>query len=316
VTNPVSPDSPQWQAALEQYRLDRVVEAMDLVREHGIGEAGSHLQSFRLIEAEALTRSRCRQIELAAWLTFEFLPDEVDGREQELGAAILQTCDAIAARLGWDHRQRTHLAILADEANAPWAVHPYGYCTEKEPYEKICLPAYLLDDPLEFRQAVAHEYAHVISAGLSKRNAPRWLEEAVSVLVERPLDEEARAAFVSGEIEWLDPHDLELTVSSDGEEPADSEEEEALADDVWLGYQQAGWIGRYMASLGGERRLGDLLRQHADEGVLLNLRLAFTGRERFDAALRKVYGMTAKELFARTLEWIGEPSQAVQGPSP
>jgi hypothetical protein len=296
VANPVGSDAPHWQAALEHYHWDRLEEAYREIFEHGIGEAGSYLRWYRLIEAEAITRRNSRVEQVTPWLTFEYIPDEVGPFRVELVEAMLRAADEVAVRLGWQHGQKTYLSILAEETDAPWATNPFGYCITKEPYEKICLPSYLIDDTEEFKQAVAHEYAHVISGTLSDNNAPRWLEEAVSVLAERRFDEPARQEFVQGIEPWLDPNELELMIEGSAEE-----EDE---DSVWLAYQQAGWIGRYLVSLADEKKLGVLLREHADESLIRNLKLALTGRDRFDGALRAVYGMSARQLFDQTLKWL------------
>ena len=42
--------------------------------------------------------------------------------------------------LGWDHSAPTMVSILAKECDAPWAVNPFGYCTDKYEFDKICLP--------------------------------------------------------------------------------------------------------------------------------------------------------------------------------
>lgn len=264
-------------------------EAYEAIRPHGIGEAGANIRWYRLIEAETITRLKSEVIELTPWLTLELVPDETDGFAERLSESCLDACETVAQRLGWDHSTPTRISILARETDAPWATNPYGYCVEKEPYAKICLPDHLIEDDEEFAQAVAHEYAHVVSLSLSDENAPRWLEEAVSVLVENRVDQEATALVVE---KWLSPLALEDAFEGTGGS-SDS------GQDVWLAYQQAGWIGRYLASLGSEALLGKLLREHAHEGIWRNLALMFQGKERVDAAVAAVYGTTVPEVFAR-----------------
>lgn len=296
VSNPFTEDSPHWEAALELYHLDRVKDAFEEIQAFGVGEAGSFMRWYRVIEAETLTRTRSHVVQVAPWLLMETVATEVAGLERALTRCTVEACDEVADRLGWSHGVQTCVSILTEEADAPWAANPYGYCVSKDPYEKICLPNYLVDDLEEFSQAVAHEYAHVISDNLSDGYAPRWLEETVSVLAERKFDDEARAGFCSGVHPWLTPGELELTIEGTSDDDGRNR--------VWLAYQQAGLIGRYLTSLHDERRLGDLLREHANESPLRNLRLAFTGRERVDGALRAVYGFGTKSLFEQSLQWL------------
>lgn len=298
MANPHVQDSAYWESALEHYHWDRLEQAYSQIRHHGVGEAGSFLRWYRIIEAETITRRKSETMKVAPWLTLEFIPSEILDLRDDLIELAISACDEVAGRLGWDHRQETRLAILAEETDAPWAANPYGYCVSKEPYEKICLPNYLVDDPEEYAQAVAHEYAHVISAVLAEGYAPRWLEEALSVLVERRFDVETWDAFRSGEEPWLSPAELELTLDGRVDDTDDG------AEDVWCAYQQAGWIGRYLASLGEEQKLGRLLRDVANESVGRNLRLSLFGKERVDGALQAVYGLDSRKLFAQAFDFL------------
>ncbi|MGV3619035.1 MAG: hypothetical protein ACO1SV_27225 [Fimbriimonas sp.] len=296
--SPQDPDAPHWAAALEHYHCDRLEDAYREARSHGLGEAGSLLRWYRIIEAETLTRRRSQQIEVTPWLRFEYVPGEVRELRETLCARALAACEQVAERLGWTHVEDTLIAILAEETEAPWAANPYGYCVSKESYEKICLPSYLIDEPEEFSQAVAHEYAHVISMSLADGYAPRWLEEAVSVLLERKFEREAWEEFVDGSAPWLDPYDLEMVLEGRNDETDEGE------DEVWLAYQQAGWIGLYLVTLGDERRLGRLLREVAHEGIWRNLVLALRGQERIDGALKSTFGTDSRSLFRDAYAWM------------
>lgn len=169
---------------MEYYHLDRLEAAYAEIRDWGIGEAGSLLPWYRVIEAELLTRKKGVQLPLRPWLRFEYVAAEVLDSRDMLAAKILDACDEVARHFEWSHGEETLISLLAKEADAPWATYPYGYCSHKEPYEKICLPSYLMEDPEEFTQAVVHEYAHVVSEALSDGQAPRWLEEAISVFLD------------------------------------------------------------------------------------------------------------------------------------
>lgn len=264
----------------------------------GLGDAGELLRWFRVIEAETLTRRRSTIRPVNDWLSLEWVDSELSGLQEKLVSLVLSACDQVVERLGCEHGETVLLTVLASETESPWSANPYGYCVSKEPYEKICLPWYLVDDPEELFQAVAHEYAHVVSASLSDGNASRWLEEAISVLLESKVEPESRVAFLSGEVEWLSPGDLEMSL--EGRRDDTEEEEEA----IWYGYQQAGWIGRYLVSLGNERRLGELLREIADEGFLKNLVLTLRNRDRVDGALERLYKMDAQALFEAAFLWM------------
>ncbi len=281
-----------WEAALEHYHHDRVDDAWRRISGRGIGEAGSYLRWYRLIEAEAITRLQSEVRELRPWLRLEVVPSSVQMLQPSLEDDVLSSCDWVAERLGWQHGSPTLVSVLAKEADAEWAVNPYGYCTDKAEFDKICLPEHLLEDRREFRQAIAHEYAHVVSLNLSGGHAPRWLEEAVSVLTEGEPDPEALTLFQDDPDWWLDPDDLEASFFLD----ADDEDAE---DEVWMAYQQAGWIGRYLDEFSRPGVLKELLILHSEEGSLRNLKLALTGRSRTDQALRDLFGFSVPELFHR-----------------
>lgn len=311
MSNPHVLDSSHWQAALEHYHCDRLAEAYGQILEHGIGEAGGHLRWYRVIEAETITRSKSVTEKVTNWLSVEYVPEEVLDLSATLIEQIVAACDQVANRLGWEHGDATLVSILAQETEAPWASHPYGYCVHKEDFEKICLPNYLVDDPDEFSQAVAHEYAHVISEALADGYSPRWLDEALSVLLESRFDDETWRAFRDGEVAWKTPRELEHAIEARGDEGGlDDEEIERQAweeddkDEIWFAYQQAGWIGRYLCSLKSEKQLGVLLRKVADESPAWNLGRVLKGQDRVDAALRSVYGMGVNQLFREALEFL------------
>lgn len=296
MANPHAADTPHWEAAFECYYQDSVLEAYHEIRDHGVGEAGDLLRWFRVIEAEAITRERSRVLHVQPWLSLEYIPSESMGIERELARRTQSACDEVAQRLGWTHSVNTRLAVLAEETDAEWATNPYGYCISKEPFEKICLPNYLVDDPAEFCQAVAHEYAHVISTNVANDYAPRWVEEAVSVLVERRFDVDIWRGFRDIPGRWLSPAALEGAL-------IDRRDEENAKDRIWMAYQQAGWIGRYLASLQGDNRLGVFLKEIANESPMTNIFRTLAGQDRTDAALKKTYRLSKRELYSRARTW-------------
>ena len=292
----VTPAQVAWKVADEAYLWDRVEEAFANVEDSGIGERSASLSYFRMIEAEATTREQSEVFAIAEWLELEVIPGELglDLSPDSLGAEVLTSCAEVGRRLGYDLSAKTRVAFLAAEADAPWATAPYGYCVDKHPYEKICLPYHLLGRPRERRQAVAHEYAHVVSINLSQGHAPNWLGEAVSVLSEGQFDPRAERLFSEGRWPWREPAKLEGMFDVTHGDP----------ETVWRAYQQAGLIGRYLAESMGEKGLGDLLRTLGSEGLFAQLVGRLLGRTRTDLALRRHCGIGERELFANTLQWI------------
>lgn len=286
-----------WEVALEHYQSDLVEEAFDLIADGGIGETGRLLSLYRLIEAECITRRKAEVWQVNAWLSLEYIPREVVGWKEILPSRIVDGCNAVAERLGWRHEQLTRIAILAEETDADWATYPYGYCSSKEPYEKICLPSYLLEDAEDFHCAVKHEYAHVISNSLSDGHAPRWLEEAISMLAEGNVDAEITLDLRTGEAPWLSADQLERVLESRGEE-------EGQVPTTLRAYQQAAWIGRYLHSVGGYSNLRQMLLAHADDSIGTNLKLRLLGRERVEGAIQKVYGRSLAQVFDEALTYL------------
>jgi len=267
------------------------------IEEFGVGDGAELLRWYRVIEAESITRRKSQTIEVTDWLSLEFVPEELMGLESEVARWALESCDEVATRIGWTHSAKTLLSILAEETDGPWAANPYGYCVSKEPYEKICLPNYLLDDSVEFCQAVAHEYAHVISTDIAEDYAPRWVEEAVSVLVERHFDRPTWEMFCDEPETWLSERELEFVLT-------DRSDDEAKKEDIWRAYQQAGWIGRYLADLRGEALLGQFLQEIANETPSTNILRSLKRQDRTEHALKRVYSLSKRALFANAYRWM------------
>jgi hypothetical protein len=308
----------RWTAAFKLDHQDKVSEAFALLRGAGLDQWGQYLKVYRMIEAEAITRGRARIEEASPWLTLEYIPYEVGDAAAAMRRMIGEACDTVARRLGVVHQHPARIAVMAEECDVPWATNPYGYCADKEPYAKVCVPVRLLDDPPEFMQTIAHEYAHVVSLSLSQGRAPRWLEEAVSVLAERSFDQGCWEDFVEDRVDWLPPGALELEFgfvrypdqADSGwndpmllpEGPPVTPSDDAGA--MYLAYQQAGFIGRYLLGLADESRVGRLLREIGSQSLWRGLSVALRFRSRTDDALRRVYGLGEQELFDRTLDWL------------
>jgi hypothetical protein len=290
-------ESLPWKHVLELYEWDRLEEAFQSAESAGMGYGGAYARWYRSLEAEYVTRVRGQRKKLNDWLEFEWVPEALGDRLAVLEATALSGCDEVASRLGWQHEAATLITILSEEADTPWATLPYGYCVDKYPYEKICLPHRLVGDLRQFKQAVVHEYAHVICLNLTLGRAPRWLEEAVSVLAEWNFDPEMLERFRRGSQQWLKPGVLEAVLEA-------YQEEATGAVTLWGAYQQAGWIGRYLTSLGDEKRLASLLREHRNESVRKNLWSLLRGSNRTDLALREIYGLSESQVFRNTLNWL------------
>jgi hypothetical protein len=282
---------PTWETVRELYWQDEVLKAWELALQAGLGAEAEHAEEFRLIEGEALTRKNSKIIPLGDEISLEFLPSEVDA--PKIGALALQACGAIRRRFGVQKTFPTLISILARAVSAPWATYPHGYCEDKYPYEKICLPHYLTERETEFSQAVAHEYTHVLSLNIAQGKLPTWLEEALSVLAEGTCDPEVTHAFQKGIIPWLSPSELECAFSKD----EDSAQRR-------YAYEQAGWVGQYLAETYGEDRFRFLMDRMAKPRWWWALANAFLGTTDVDWAIRETYGITLKELFERTRQWL------------
>ena len=289
-------DHMEWRAAIEQYHWDRVEEAYALINELGIGGDAGYGGWYRLIEAEATTRARSQVRRLTDWLELETIPEET-AYADELPERVLEACDGIAERLGWKHGPATRVSVLAAEADAPWAIGRYGYMADKYPYDKICVPQRALDSPGELRATVAHEYAHVITLNGAEGRVPTWLDEAIAMLAEPNPDLNARRAFANGDADWLWPDDLDHAFHAERRGGENSRR-------VYLAYQQAAWLGRYLVSLSGEAQIADLLRGFANNSAWTEVKMRVTGQHPADEALREVFGMSEQETFAEALEWI------------
>ncbi len=292
-------DAPYWNGAVKLYHEDKLPEAYELASAVGMGSAGRHLSFYRLIESEWITRSNSQVVEVNEWFSFEFMSAEVDTTlAGDLIGLAVEACNQAASRIGFRHGPKTLLTVLSGDSTIQWTSSPYGYCVDKYPYEKICLPSRLRKDPALFFMAVVHEYAHVATINMGQGHCPRWLSEAISVHLAGQIDEAIRRRFQTGEETWLKPMELEVAL---GHLP--NNQAEAEAQDV--AYQEAGMIGNYLASVKPEKALGDMLIAIGDESLKSNLSSMLLARGRADAALRKVYDISETKLFQRANEFEG-----------
>jgi hypothetical protein len=285
-----------WRQAIEHYYRDRLDAAYAHAQAIGVGARADYNYWFRLIEAETVTRQRSVRWHLRPWLEIEVVPEEGGPYRPVIEREVEAGVDEVARRFGWDHGAPVLITVLAMETDAPWTYGRHGFCTDKYPYEKICIPHRLLRQERELNRTIVHEYAHVMSLNASQGHAPRWLDEAISMVAERRVSMKDAQAFVSEEEPWLDPFELE------GAFNADQQTEDGRLD-VWLAYQQSAWIGRYLTSLKRERALVDLLRGHV-EGNLWDGLQAALGKDRTEIAMRKVYGRGVMDVFRDAFEYV------------
>jgi hypothetical protein len=285
-------DRADWQTPIALYDADRMVEAYAATTEIGLGLAGRYLPWYRMIEAEFLTRERAEVVKATNWLTVEAIPEEVGDSLEPLIETAKAEFDYVAARFDYTHESDVRLAIMAIESDAPWTAGRFGFCVKKHPYFKICIPNSLLSNEVELGRTLRHEYAHVVSGTLSHGLVPRWLDEAIAVVVEGGVGREPRRSFVLGKRRWLSPTDLAAAFRQEGEA------------DVWYAYQQAGLIGEYLAQTYGERTLGDLMRAFANNSLWTELMLVLKGKPPVAEALDEAYHVSVEGLFAQALEWL------------
>jgi hypothetical protein len=283
----------EWKNAVEHYHWDRLQQAYDLSLELGVGATGVYGRFFRQIEAEHLTRLQSELQKSTDWLTLESIRHETDHVPQ-WQEVVLDACANIAGRLGWEHGAPTMISVLAAESDAPWAVGRYGYCVDKFPYDKICLPQVSLTNG-QLEETVVHEYAHVITLNLSEGLVPRYLDEAIAMVAQGEPDYRVLRGFASDQIRWLAVEDINATYVQ--------EMQAGGGQQLWFAYQQSAAIGHYLVSLKGEAGLGDLLRAFSDNSTLTELKMRIVGQSPADEALQQVYGFGERELFERALRW-------------
>lgn len=300
-----------WQIALDLYLADDVGPAVELINHAGLGEGGSYANWIWTLRAEAFTRSRSHVRRLGPVLNLEYTDSVALPFPDWAAEAVTEECERLAARFRWDWDRHVRVTILHPATEDRTAPFGDGYCIEKDPYSKICLPSYLLENPSEFRASVRHEFMHVITTDLADGRAPSWLEESLSVAMEDPVPEEDRQLFATGAWPWLTPNNLEAALMEllpdfevDGvgpTEPAvpdgDEWSEAADAPLVERAYIQCGIIGETLLTIRDGETMRLLLNRLADPPPTDRLVTMLFLRDEVDQALRKLYGITRAELF-------------------
>jgi hypothetical protein len=212
-------------------------------------------------------------------LTIEWLPGTQD---PEIEGDIEEACRHAASLLGVEAIEEftTWVSFLPAHTDAPWRIGRAGYCVDKYPFDKVCLPERLLKDPFELREAMAHEFAHVIVLHLGRGRVPVWLNEAIAMHCGGRVDPRAVAALRTGVWPWRAPHALDAAFQSD--HPGE----------IQAAYTQAALLGDYLAPKG---RLGDLLRILGADNWGVRWR-SLLGADPVDLALR-TFGLGLEALF-------------------
>lgn len=279
-----------WKAVQEDYYWDRLDVAYEAASSMGTGSYGLGLTLYRMIEAEHITRNHAQVDELTDWLELEWIPNDVSLSLSEVKEILLDAADEVCRRFEWTHGPKTRVTILARSANAPWAPGRHGFCVDKNPYDKICLPGNLTDHPQELHEAMRHEYAHVMTLNRSDAQVPIWLDEAIAMQASSGLHPQAGQMFAAGNWPWLSEHDLIKAFRSDRE----SEHGQNL---VWRAYQQSAAIGAFLANEKGEKFLGSLMDAFTNNSMLSDLVMRMKGQEPVDEALGEIYGFGVKKLW-------------------
>lgn len=284
-----------WRAVYEHYYWDRLDDAYNSASALGAGNMGHGLVGFRMIEGEHMTRQRGSIEQVCEWLQVETIHDEVS--QSEIAQNILDSCNQIAERFAFDHGSPTLVSVLSKDSNVPWMPGRHGYCMDKYPYDKICIPNSALQSHEELDQVIAHEYAHVINLNLSSGKCPLWLDEALAMVAGGGVDRRAWKALVQNERLWLKPSQLSAAFLKNRE---DAEQREQ----VWFAYQQSAAIGFYLVSIKSERALSDLMRAFSNNSIIQDIVARFTEDGLTNEALHEVYGTNTDNLFRDSYQWL------------
>lgn len=304
-----------WRSVLELYNQEKLKGAHDLAEEIGLGDLGGFLQWFRILEAEYLTSESSVIREPSPGLSIEF-PDAIEEQTQNtVEKLFLREIDVVGQRLAISDRPPTRITVLVQEVDAPWATSPYGYCIQKVPFTKICLPYHLLSNSGRMAEAVRHEYAHVLTLNLGKGWVPRWLSEAISTLMETETNRQDR---ISPPAAWFSPSDLDAIYRSEAMPVGKRWVDRVMGPDwssgdadpsrqrnsVNFAYNQSSIIGKFLRAKGGEGKVGALLTAIGDDSPWSSIQRVLLGRNPVDIALKKVFGLSRSQLFEAVRAWL------------
>jgi len=272
----------EWHEAIEAYYWDKLPESFAIAQALGAGFGGGALRWYRMIEGEALTRERAEVKELDSTLSVEHDRSDIELGDEHL-QAIQTAVRTVAKRLGWDFSMAVRTTILLAEVDAPWHGARFGYCVDKYPYDKICIPARAAYDPAHLYEVMAHEFTHVITLNLTQGRIPHWLDEGLAMLMEN-----APARPVA---EWQNPIALNAAFE------ADRRDDEGLARSS-AAYSQSAQIVRHLHLIGGDAKLAQLVRAFTNNNLWDEIKINLLGEPSVEEALHEVYGLNQSRLFA------------------
>lgn len=255
--------------------------------ELGTGASGEAIPTYRMIEAEFLTRQKASTIDLSPVLAVELIEGTVS--RDTLVQSVYQAREQAGERLGIDWNSVVHITILDETANAPWVPGRHGYCSPKEGFSKICLPHYLTQDNNELVSALRHELTHALVYQETDLTCAVWLHEAAAMQIGGEPIDRAQAHFRTRQSDWKNPEELSVAFGA----PRISEAEQIR---VTAAYWQAALVGAHIAQVFGEKTIGKLLKGHR-LGFADQLKAAFWGAGVTDLAVEKVLMCTVRELF-------------------
>lgn len=282
--------------ALEAYYDDRLDLAYEQAVAMGAGEAGSALELYRMIEAEHVTREHAEVTEIASGFRLEAARSLSDQGRNQLGALLLEEYRSVGAVLGYEPMGDVLTTLFLDELNVPWTPGRHGFMIDKVPYDKICLPAYLMENEAELREAARHEYAHVCALNITRGAVPTWLDEAIAMTLGGELDPEFVEDLKGGEVDWIGPADLDAEFCEDRE---DEEGRQAVYD----AYQSSAVIGAYLVTHHGMESLGNVLRAFSNNSFWTEMKMRAINQRPADEALKECLGFGEKALFDRAFDW-------------
>lgn len=290
---------------INNFALDEVVRELyfddniEAAWQHGLerGLSREDVRFYRLLEAEHLTRKQCVILEIAPHLSLEYNPNERGFDPAVIPSVVQDECEALSRRFEWKYEEAVRVTILTSEVDTPWSYYRAGYCVDKYPYEKVCIPAYSLHAPSEFGRILRHEFMHAITLNVCNGHEPVWLTEGLSVLVENQMRSRDWIKFQMGLLEWRTPMFLNGGIHG-------NRWDQAEVDRIRQGYEQAYIVVSYLHKLKGDRGLIDLMNAIGDESVAHNLKRALLGQNYADSALRSVFGLSEEKAFQEAHDWL------------
>jgi tetratricopeptide (TPR) repeat protein len=202
----------------------------------------------------------------------------------------LEAAEALGAKYGWRPEGRTRIEVLRTWDD--FSVRTIGFrgftalgvCFGRLITLVSPVDADVRRNDFMWEATAWHEYAHVLTLGLSENRVPRWLTEGFSVHEERArdpswergMDRELFDAFHNGDIPPV--HLLNRLFRGPR---------------ILFGYYQGGLVVDWIVQHHGFQKALDLLRAYGED---LDT----------EAAFAKALGMTSKRFDEEFLRWIGQ----------